>query len=84
MDEYLLTTRDNPYNPFTQWDEWLGFDTLKGYNTLSLLARMVITADSFSEKEEDEAYHHAVMDIIASDPLGLYKRVKRDEEIVVS
>lgn len=84
MSDYLLTTRDNPYNPFTQWDEWLGFDTLKGHNTLSLLGRMVITSDAFSENEEDDAYHQAVMDIIASDPLGLYKRVKRDEEIVVS
>ncbi len=28
-----LTTVDNPYDPFTQWDEWYAYDEGKGYAT---------------------------------------------------
>ena len=80
MDEYMITTHDNPYNPFTQWDDWLGFDTYKGYNTLSLLARVAEHSTSFSEKENDEAYDHAVMEIIAMDPTGLYRRAQKPKD----
>ena len=31
--EYMLTTIDNPFNPFTNFDDWYAFDTSKGYNT---------------------------------------------------
>ena len=26
MADVMLTTIDNPYNPFTEWNEWLQFD----------------------------------------------------------
>lgn len=38
-DEVMITTRDNPYNPFTQWREWWAFDTQKGYNSWQVVAR---------------------------------------------
>ena len=38
-DEVMITTRDNPYNPFTQWMDWWAFDTQKGYNSWSRVAR---------------------------------------------
>ena len=34
-NDWMLTTSDNPYNPFTQFDEWQMFDSLQGYNTCS-------------------------------------------------
>lgn len=37
-DKYRLTTEDNPFNPFTQWSEWLFFDISKGYNTCERIA----------------------------------------------
>ena len=46
VTEYMLTTIDNPYSPFTQFDEWLEFDTLKGYNTCGYLARVAKTSSS--------------------------------------
>ena len=27
---YLLTTIDNPYNPFKDWDSWFAYDMQKG------------------------------------------------------
>ena len=38
--DVMLTTVDNPYSPFTQFDDWYSYDVLKGHNTCSLLARM--------------------------------------------
>jgi hypothetical protein len=32
-----LTTVDNPYNPFLQWDDWYAFDMMKGYDTCGLI-----------------------------------------------
>ena len=28
-----ITTVDNPYDPFEEWDEWYLFDKTKGYHT---------------------------------------------------
>ena len=40
MNDYMLTTIDNPYDPFTQWDDWYKFDMVKGYDTCGYLARL--------------------------------------------
>ena len=40
MKRVMLTTIDNPYNPFTQYDLWASYDEkVCGYNSASLLAR---------------------------------------------
>ena len=31
-EEYMLSTIDNPWNPFTNFTDWFSFDTLRGYN----------------------------------------------------
>ena len=38
--EYMLTTVDNPFDPFTRFDEWLEYDTHMGYNTAAFLDRI--------------------------------------------
>ena len=40
MEEYMITTSDNPFNPFTQWDDWYLYDLQKGYCTCERLARI--------------------------------------------
>ena len=39
-NEFMITTFDNPFDPFYQFDEWLLFDNMKGYNTCGHLARL--------------------------------------------
>lgn len=36
MDDVLLTTIDNPYDPYTQWEEWYAYDREMGYCTCEL------------------------------------------------
>ena len=47
--EHMLTTVDNPYDPFTEYDEWFTFDRALGYNTPGLLARVVKSSHELSE-----------------------------------
>ena len=45
--DILLTTKDNPYNPFTQYDDWKYFDEkMKHYNTEAYVARETGMLDS--------------------------------------
>lgn len=75
---YMLTTIDNPFNPFTQWDEWLAFDTTSGYNSTGLLDRITITSDELSEADQVLALQQAIEEIVLHDALGIYKKVSRN------
>ena len=51
--EILLTTKDNPYNPFTEYDDWKYFDEkTKRYNTEAYVAREVGMLDPDISDEE--------------------------------
>lgn len=75
MDESMLTTTDNPFDPFTQFDEWNAYDESKGYNTCSYLARIAKTSDNLSQQDEDEAIESAIDEIVKLNILGIYKKV---------
>lgn len=77
-DDYMLTTVDNPYDPFTQFDSWLSFDEQNGYFTNGLLARLTIDSNELTDKENELAIEHAVSDILNLFP-GMYKKVYRGE-----
>jgi len=68
----MITTTDNPYSPYTQFDEWERFDRHKGYNTLGYIARIMPTSDAMSESEEDQAYNDAIDEILEYNILGIY------------
>lgn len=77
MEESMLTTADNPYNPFTQFDEWYAFDEEKGYHTCAYLARIVKTSDELSEADQQLASEQAIAEIVQYNLLGNYKRVTK-------
>ena len=77
MYEYALTTYDNPYDPFDQFDEWLNYDNDKGYGTCSYLARVAHTSDQLTDIENNDEIERAIDEIIKYDPSGIYLKVKR-------
>lgn len=79
MEDFMLSTSDNPYNPFTQWDSWLAWDQQEGYNTLALLGRMVLTSDELSPELQEQAYNDAVDDIVTDNFSGVHIKVPRPE-----
>ena len=53
-NDVMLTTYDNPFNPFEQFSSWFLFDVEKGYNTCAYLDRIARTSDQLSDTENDE------------------------------
>ena len=74
----MLTTIDNPFDPFNQFDSWFQFDIEKGYNSCSRLARIAKLSDDLSDKETDEEIERAIDEIIKYDFLNIYKKVKKN------
>lgn len=79
MEEYMLTTSDNPYDPFTQFDEWYEFDRSNGYYTCEYLARIAQTSNELSDEDENVEIQNAIDEIIKENVLGIYKKVKRSD-----
>ena len=73
----MLTTVDNPYNPYTQWDDWFAFDDRHGYNTPGLLARLVIDSDDMTEGDLAWAEEQAINEIVSRNETGMYRKVEQ-------
>lgn len=71
----FVTTLDNPFDYFTQFDDWYAFDTQMGYNTCSYVARIAKTSNDMSEHDRMKAINDAVDEILRFNILGIYKRV---------
>jgi hypothetical protein len=76
--EYMLTTVDNPFDPFTRFDEWLAYDTQQGYNTSSFLARIAQVSDDLSEPDQALAVQNAIDEIVTENVLGMWRKVSRN------
>lgn len=73
-----ITTVDNPYDPFDQFDDWFMYDTDKGYNSCGYLDRIARTSDAMSDAENRKEIERAIDEIIKYDFLNIYRKVKRD------
>lgn len=80
MTEHMLTTVDNPYNPFTDFDEWYAWDARAGYHTPAYLARIVRTSHELSDADDDVAVESAIDEIVEHNLLGVYKKLSSDNK----
>lgn len=65
MNRTLISTSDNPYNPFVQFDAWKSFDeVICGYYCLPYLARVAVTSPDLSPFEYSQAINDACDEII--------------------
>lgn len=77
----MLTTIDNPYNPFTHFREWYIYDVKQGYNTCGLIARLTPYNTEDLSPGEMQADLDAVYDRIIKnvDFRGIYKKVYNEK-----
>lgn len=73
----MLTTYDNPYDPFEQFQSWFLFDVEKGYNSCAYLGRIARTSEQLSDEENNIIIEDAIDDIIKYDFMNIYKKVKK-------
>ena len=78
MSDYMLTTIDNPYDPFTQWDDWYKFDMVKGYDTCGYLARLAMTSPDYGDERNTEEIYNAQKLIVELEP-KLYIRITAED-----
>lgn len=78
-DDVMLTTIDNPFNPHTNYDEWLAYDIEMGYNTNGLLDRIANVSDELSDEDYDSIVYEAMKEICKYNVLGIYKLIYKDE-----
>lgn len=79
MVEHMLTTIDNPFNPFVDFDSWYSFDEAKGYQSSGLLARIVKTSHELSEADQSVAIEQAIDEIVKENVSGIHVKITRDE-----
>lgn len=60
--ELMLSTSDNPFNPFEQFKEWYAFDVSHGYNTLGYLAAVAETSDDQFDIDNRLEMNQAIYD----------------------
>ena len=75
MAKVYLTTKDNPFNPATQFEDWLMFDIEKGYNSSAYLARIARTSEQLSDQENESEIERAIDEIISLDFMNIYTKL---------
>jgi len=93
MDEpmYMLSTRDNPYDPRTHFDEWYAWDithgwhmeedgtTHLGYMTSAYLSRIANVTDELSPAIYWRAINDAIDEILEQNLTGNYIKLLVEE-----
>ena len=76
--ESMVTTVDNPHDPFTDFKAWYQFDTAHGYHTAALLGRLTFSSSELSEKDQRQAVESAVNEIVSENISGVFIKVTRE------
>ena len=74
----MLTTFDNPFNPFTEFDRWWKEDLLLGHDCCGLLANESNVSDVSSDEVNDKAIIEAMERIVKREPM-VYKIVYQSD-----
>lgn len=65
--DFMLTTKDNPFNPWTDYERWEVYDRDHGYFTPEYQARIAITSFDLTDEENNEIINQAIEEIIDID-----------------
>lgn len=79
MVDFMLTTIDNPHNPFDDYDNWYAYDYRMGYHSPGMLARIAVVSDELSEVDQQLAIEFAIDEIVRENVSGLYKKVLKKD-----
>lgn len=77
-DDAMITTMDNPWNPFTHFDEWYRYDMSMGYGTCSILARLAKTSRELPDEMNEEAIDEAMNEMTNGIFKGIFVKVGKD------
>ena len=76
---FMITTFDNPCNPFTDFKQWFSCDSLAGYNTCSWLDHFAKFSIKDSDELIDEDVEFGANEFLKLNPFGIHYKVYEDE-----
>ena len=77
MPDIWITTTDNPFDFFTQFDDWYQFDESKGYHTCSYVARIAKVSNDLSDLDNKIEIERAINEILSFNLTGNYKKIEK-------
>lgn len=78
MSNIWITTTDNPFDFFTQFDDWFQFDESKGYHTCSYIARIAKVSNELSDLDNENEIARAIDEILFFNVTGNYKKIEKN------
>lgn len=69
LENAMLSTYDNPINPFENFEGWMKFDMLLGHDCCGLLARESATSEVFSDEQNEALIDEALKTIVKREPM---------------
>lgn len=79
----MLTTYDNPINPFTNFEAWFKEDMRLGHNTCAVLANEASTSTILSDEINENDIELAIDELIKREPT-IYRKVLASDYTNVS
>lgn len=82
IEEAMLSTIDNPYDPFDQFDEWYAYDELKARQEnrptcCAYLARIAMNSDDVSDNEFNRVMNDVIDEIVELNLSGKFIKKTR-------
>ena len=74
----MLTTIDNPFDPFEDFASWFLFDMEKGYNCCGKIDRIANIKKEMMQSEVDIEVERAIDEIIKYDFTNMFKKIKKE------
>lgn len=83
-EEVMLTTIDNPYNPFENFDQWYAFDEMAARREnrptcCGYLARVSMNSDDVSDNEFNQVMNDVIDEICELNLSGKFIKVTAEQ-----
>lgn len=78
----MLSTPDNPYNPFENFEDWYACDEQRGHHTCSYIEQLTFTSPALSDDMQQIAINDAIMRIYSANPKGMYIVYYKDGKVL--
>lgn len=69
--EAFISTTDNPWNPFTHFNDWLKWDDDHDYRTFWTFCRLCPTSDVYTEAVDEEMANQVIDDMVKTNLVGM-------------
>lgn len=78
--DYMLTTFDNPFNPFKDFALWWKEDRRLGHDCCGILARTSNVSDVSSDENNEKDIYDAMDEIVSNEPM-IYRKVSESDYV---